>query len=33
MVPVRRLADGSFLSVMGTPAENVRHGQARAAGR
>ncbi|SNS02823.1 transposase domain-containing protein, partial [Blastococcus mobilis] len=32
-VPVRRLADGSFLSVMGTPAENVRHGQARAAGR
>ena len=32
-VPVRRLPDGSFLSVMGTPAENVRHGQARAAGR
>jgi hypothetical protein len=32
-VPVRRLADGSFLSVMGTPAENVRYGQARAAGR
>ncbi len=32
-IPVRRLADGSFLSVMGTPAENVRHGQARAAGR
>lgn len=32
-VPVRRLTDGSFLSVMGTPAENVRHGQARAAGR
>jgi hypothetical protein len=32
-VPVRRLADGSFLSIMGTPAENVRHGQARAAGR
>jgi hypothetical protein len=32
-VPVRRLPDGSFLSVMGTPAENVRYGQARAAGR
>jgi hypothetical protein len=32
-VPTRRLADGSFLSVMGTPAENIRHGQARAAGR
>ena len=32
-VPVRRLPDGSFLSVMPTPAENVRYGQARAAGR
>jgi hypothetical protein len=32
-IPVRRLPDGSFLSVMGTPAENVRYGQARAAGR
>src|SRR4051812_33908601 len=32
-VPLRRLPDGSFLSVMGTPAENVRYGQARAAGR
>src|SRR4051812_42229828 len=32
-LPVRRLSDGSFLSVMGTPAENVRYGQARAAGR
>ena len=32
-IPVRRLADGSFLSIMGTPAENVRYGQARAAGR
>jgi hypothetical protein len=32
-VPVRRLPDGSFLSVMATPAENVRYGQARAAGR
>ena len=31
--PVRVLPDGSFLSVMPTPAENVRHGQARAAGR
>ncbi|MGH3549574.1 MAG: IS4 family transposase, partial [Pseudonocardiaceae bacterium] len=27
------LPDGSFLSVMPTPAENQRHGQARAAGR
>jgi hypothetical protein len=32
-VPLRILPDGSFLSVMPTPAENVRHGQARAAGR
>jgi hypothetical protein len=32
-LPVRRLSDGSFLSVMATPAENVRYGQARAAGR
>ncbi len=32
-VPVRRLSDGSFLSVLGTPAENIRYGQARAAGR
>jgi transposase IS4-like protein/DDE family transposase len=31
--PVRVLADGSFLSIMPTPAENVRLGQARAAGR
>jgi hypothetical protein len=31
--PVRVLPDGSFLSVMPTPAENVRLGQARAAGR
>src|SRR3954447_8044877 len=32
-VPVRRLPDGSFLSVMGTPAENLRQGEARRAGR
>jgi Insertion element 4 transposase N-terminal/Transposase DDE domain len=32
-VPTAVLPDGSFLSVMGTPAENVRYGQARAAGR
>jgi hypothetical protein len=32
-VPVEVLPDGSYLSVMRTPAENVRHGQARAAGR
>jgi hypothetical protein len=32
-VPVRRLPDGSFLSVMGTPAENLRHGEARRYGR
>ena len=31
--PLQVLADGSFLSVMPTPAENVRLGQARAAGR
>lgn len=31
--PVKVLPDGSFHSVMRTPAENVRHGQARAAGR
>lgn len=32
-LPTAVLPDGSFLSVMGTPAENVRYGQARAAGR
>jgi len=31
--PLRALPDGSFLSVMPTPAENLRLGQARAAGR
>jgi Insertion element 4 transposase N-terminal/Transposase DDE domain len=31
--PGRALPDGSFLSVMPTPAQNVRYGQARAAGR
>ena len=31
--PVKVLPDGSFHSVMRTPADNVRHGQARAAGR
>jgi Transposase DDE domain len=31
--PVKVLPDGSFHSVMRTPAQNVRHGQARAAGR
>lgn len=31
--PVKVLPDGSFLSVMPTPAENVRHGVARARGR
>jgi hypothetical protein len=31
--PVRVLDDGSFLSVMPTPAENVRLGQARARGK
>jgi hypothetical protein len=30
---VKALPDGSFLSVMPTPAENLRYGQARAAGR
>ena len=32
-VILRVLSDGSFLSVMPTPGENIRHGQARAAGR
>jgi hypothetical protein len=32
-VPMRRLPDGSYLSVMGTPAENLRRGQARHEGR
>ncbi|MFI6449333.1 IS4 family transposase [Kitasatospora sp. NPDC050543] len=32
-VPLRVLPDGSFISVMPTPKETVRHGQARAAGR
>ena len=32
-VPLRVLPDGSYLSIMRTPAENIRHGQARAAGR
>ena len=31
--PLKVLPDGSFLSVMPTPAENLRLGQARAAGR
>ena len=31
--PVKMLPDGSFHSIMRTPAENVRHGLARAAGR
>jgi hypothetical protein len=31
--PSKVLPDGSFLSVMPTPAENLRLGQARAAGR
>ncbi|MGP3961673.1 IS4 family transposase [Nonomuraea sp. 3N208] len=31
--PVHELPDGSFISIMPTPAENVRYGQARAAGR
>ena len=30
---LQALPDGSYISVMPTPAENVRHGQARAAGR
>src|SRR5687767_12116118 len=32
-VVLRILPDGSYLSIMPTPAESVRHGQARAAGR
>jgi hypothetical protein len=32
-VPVQVLPDGSFLSVMPTPEESQRHGQARATGR
>jgi hypothetical protein len=32
-LPVRRLPDGSYLSVMGTPAENLRYGWARRDGR
>jgi Insertion element 4 transposase N-terminal/Transposase DDE domain len=32
-VTLATLPDGSFLSTMPTPAENVRHGQARAAGK
>jgi hypothetical protein len=32
-MPVRRLPDGSFLSVMPTPAEGLRHARARSAGR
>jgi hypothetical protein len=32
-IPVQVLPDGSFISIMPTPAENVRYGQARAAGR
>jgi Insertion element 4 transposase N-terminal/Transposase DDE domain len=32
-VPLEVLPDGSFISVMATPAENLRHGQARARGR
>ena len=31
--PLEVLSDGSFLSIMPTPAENVRHGVARARGR
>jgi transposase IS4-like protein len=31
--PLRVLPDGSYLSTMRTPAENIRHGHARAAGR
>jgi hypothetical protein len=31
--PVQVLPDGSFLSIMPTPAESVRHGQARARGK
>jgi hypothetical protein len=32
-VPLRRLSNGSFPSVLDTPRENVRYGQARAAGQ
>lgn len=32
-VPLRVLPDGPYLSVMPTPKETIRHGQARAAGR
>jgi Insertion element 4 transposase N-terminal/Transposase DDE domain len=32
-VPLEVLPDGSFISVVATPAENLRHGQARARGR
>jgi hypothetical protein len=32
-VTLRVLPDGSFLSIMPTPAENARHGQARATGK
>jgi hypothetical protein len=31
--PLRVLPDGSFLAIMRTPSDNVRYGQARAAGR
>jgi hypothetical protein len=31
--PVRVLDDGSFLSIMPTPAESIRHGRARARGK
>ena len=31
--PLEVLPDGSYISVMATPAENLRHGQARARGR
>jgi hypothetical protein len=31
--PIKILPDGSFLTIMRTPADNVRYGQARAAGR
>lgn len=31
--PLRVLPDGSFLAIMRTPADNVKYGQARAAGR
>ncbi|MFD3681804.1 hypothetical protein [Streptomyces sp. NPDC058613] len=32
-MPLRVLSEGSCLSTMGTPTENIRHGLARAAGR